>query len=165
MDYYDDDDDARVDVTDEGDSWRAQMRAMMAMKMTAKAPVVARSARAAGRGRATARSARMVATRVNAEDLTDAAKDKLDEVTTTLSEYWEDSDEKPALVTLGVYGLVGLIAANGTLRAVDSIPLIPDLLELVGILFSGFFVYQNLLYKPDRAALKETISKTINRIL
>ena len=138
---------------------------MMAMKMTAKAPVVARAARAARRGPAAARPARLVATRVSAEDLTDAAKDKFDEVTTTLSEYWEDSDEKPALVTLGVYGLVGLIAANGTLRAVDSIPLIPDLLELVGILFSGFFVYQNLLYKPDRAALKETISKTINRIL
>ena len=138
---------------------------MMAMKMTAKAPVVARPVRAARPARATAARGRAVVTRVNAEDLTDAAKDKLDEVTTTLSEYWEDSDEKPALVTLGVYGLVGLIAANGTLRAVDSIPLIPDLLELVGILFSGFFVYQNLLYKPDRAALKETISKTINRIL
>jgi hypothetical protein len=48
---------------------------------------------------------------------------------------------------------------------VDSLPLVPFLLELVGILFSAFFVYQNLLYKPDRAALRETINKTLNKIL
>ena len=83
----------------------------------------------------------------------------------TLGEAWEDSDEKPAIVTLGVYGFVGLVALNGTVRAVDSLPLIPFLLELVGILFSAFFVYQNLLYKPDRAALRETINKTLNKIL
>ena len=42
---------------------------------------------------------------------------------------------------------------------------VPDLLELVGIGFSGFYVYQNLLFKPDRAALKDTISKSIDKIL
>jgi hypothetical protein len=67
---------------------------------------------------------------------------------------WEETDDKPAVVTLGVYGLVGLIAANGVLKSIDGLPLIPDLLELVGIGFSGFYVYQNLLFKPDRAALK-----------
>ena len=116
-------------------------------------------ARVQTRARATTRSA--VKTRAAADDL----KDKLSEVTATLSEKWEESDEKPAIVTLGVYGLIGLVAANGTLRAVDSLPLVPDVLELVGILFSGFFVYQNLLYKPDRAALKETVTKTLNKIL
>ena len=42
---------------------------------------------------------------------------------------------------------------------------VPDLLELVGIGFSGFYIYQNLLFKPDRAALKESISKSIDKIL
>lgn len=130
---------------------------MLATRITAKAPTTTRmtmNSRAA-------RPARFVARRAAADDL----QDKLREVTDTLSEKWEESDEKPAIVTLGVYGFVGLVAANGTLRAVDSLPLIPDLLELVGILFSGFFVYQNLLYKPDRAALKETVTKTLNKIL
>ena len=36
---------------------------------------------------------------------------------------------------------------------------------VVGIGFSGFYVYQNLLFKPDRAALKESISKSIDKIL
>ena len=68
-------------------------------------------------------------------------------------------------MTLGVYGLVGLIAANGVLKSVDGLPLIPDLLELVGIGFSGFYIYQNLLFKPDRAALKDSITKTLDKIL
>ena len=42
---------------------------------------------------------------------------------------------------------------------------VPDLLELVGIGFSGFYIYQNLLFKPDRAALKDSISKSIDKIL
>lgn len=130
---------------------------MLATRITAKAPTTTRMTM---KSRA-ARPARFVARRAAADDL----QDKLREVTDTLSEKWEESDEKPAIVTLGVYGFVGLVAANGTLRAVDSLPLIPDLLELVGILFSGFFVYQNLLYKPDRAALKETVTKTLNKIL
>ena len=62
------------------------------------------------------------------------------------------SDEKP-LVTLGVYGFIGLVALNGTVRAVDSLPLIP-FLELVGILFSAFFVSKPL-YKPDAASSRD----------
>ena len=111
------------------------------------------------------RPARSVASKAAADELVDGLQDKLSEVKTTLGEAWEDSDEKPAIVTLGVYGFVGLVALNGTVRAVDSLPLVPFLLELVGILFSAFFVYQNLLYKPDRAALRETINKTLNKIL
>ena len=63
------------------------------------------------------------------------------------------------------HSLVGLVAANGVLKSIDGLPLIPDLLELVGIGFSGFYIYQNLLFKPDRAALKESISKSIDKIL
>lgn len=134
---------------------------MMTTTMRVRCAAVAPARVNARAQRATRATRSVVKTRAAADDL----KDKLSEVTATLSEKWEESDEKPAIVTLGVYGLIGLVAANGTLRAVDSLPLVPDVLELVGILFSGFFVYQNLLYKPDRAALKETVTKTLNKIL
>ena len=42
---------------------------------------------------------------------------------------------------------------------------VPDLLELVGFGFSGFYIYQNLLFKPDRAALKDSISKSLDKVL
>jgi|TARA_B110000977_G_scaffold169004_1_gene218591 hypothetical protein len=82
---------------------------------------------------------------------------------------------------------VGLVAANGVLKSIDGLPLgefilyisrmgnrltlpvlvitVPDLLELVGIGFSGFYIYQNLLFKPDRAALKDSISKSLDKVL
>jgi|TARA_B100000683_G_scaffold83749_1_gene82653 hypothetical protein len=134
----------------------------------AKAPKASRGAKTTTvmrRAALVTRPARSVASKAAADELVDGLQDKLSEVKTTLGEAWEESDEKPAIVTLGVYGFVGLVALNGTVRAVDSLPLIPFLLELVGILFSAFFVYQNLLYKPDRAALRETINKTLNKIL
>ena len=76
---------------------------------------------------------------MRADATTEDLNKKLKEVTETVSEKWEEADDKPALVTLGVYGLVGLIAANGVLKSVDGLPLI-DLLELVGIGFSGFYI-------------------------
>jgi hypothetical protein len=102
---------------------------------------------------------------VRADAATEDLNKKLKEVTETVSEKWEETDDKPAVITLGVYGLIGLIAANGVLKSIDGLPLIPDLLELVGIGFSGFYIYQNLLFKPDRAALKDSISKNLDKIL
>jgi len=100
-----------------------------------------------------------------ADSSTEDLNKKLKEVTSTVSEKWEETDDKPAVVTLLEYGLIGLVAANGVLKSIDGLPLIPDLLELVGIGFSGFYIYQNLLFKPDRAALKDSISKSVDKIL
>jgi hypothetical protein len=102
---------------------------------------------------------------IRADAATEDLNKKLKEVSSTVSEKWEETDDKPAVVTLGIYGLVGLVAANGVLKSIDGLPLIPDLLELVGIGFSGFYIYQNLLFKPDRAALKESLSKAVDKIL
>ena len=49
--------------------------------------------------------------RVKATTRSDEVQDKLKELTGTLSEKWDDTEEKPAAVALGVFGLVGLIAA------------------------------------------------------
>ena len=103
--------------------------------------------------------------RVNATTRSDEVQDKLKELTGTLSEKWDDTEEKPAAVALGVFGLVGLIAADGVLHNIEGLPLIPNLFELIGIVFSGFFIYQNLLFKPDRQAFKEKVSKTFDDIL
>jgi hypothetical protein len=51
------------------------------------------------------------------------------------------------------------------LHNIEGLPLIPNLFELIGIVFSGFFIYQNLLFKPDRQAFKEKLSKTFDDIL
>lgn len=57
---------------------------------------------------------------------------------------------QPAVVSLGVFALVGLVALAGVLKAVESLPIIPDVLELIGIAYSLWFTYRYLLFKPDR---------------
>lgn len=147
--------------------------AMNAMAKAVVAPKVAASKPRASAfmGRPAALKARVAAPKARAQVTVKAASQtedlnkKLSEVTSTVSEKWDETEEKPAVVTLGVFGLVGLVAANGVLKSIDGLPLVPDLLELVGIGFSGFYIYQNLLFKPDRAALKDSISKSLDKVL
>ncbi|XP_027168104.1 protein CURVATURE THYLAKOID 1C, chloroplastic isoform X2 [Coffea eugenioides] len=49
--------------------------------------------------------------------------------------------------------------------AIDKLPLIPTALELVGILFSSWFVYRNLLFKPDREEFFRSANKSLSDIL
>ncbi|XP_028789271.1 protein CURVATURE THYLAKOID 1C, chloroplastic isoform X4 [Neltuma alba] len=49
--------------------------------------------------------------------------------------------------------------------AIDKLPLIPGLLELIGILFSSWFTYRYLLFKPDRQELYQILNKSISDIL
>ena len=130
----------------------------VAARVTAAPKASVRSTKAQSRaflGRAAPLRARVAAPRaaargasVRADAATEDLNKKLKEVTSTVSEKWEETDDKPAVITLGIYALVGLVAANGVLKSIEGLPLIPDLLELVGIGFSGFYVYQNLLFKP-----------------
>ena len=107
----------------------------------------------------------VVSAKAAKSDSADDVKDKLKDISEKLSEKWADTDEKPAAVALAVFALVGLVALDGVVHNIEGLPLIPDLFELIGIVFSGFFVYQNLLFKPDRQAFKDSVSKTFEDIL
>lgn len=87
---------------------------------------------------------------------------------------------QPAVITLGLFAFVGLWAVAGVLKArrraegetgllgvslftraraaltapaeqgINALPFVPSLLELVGVVYSAWFVFRYLLYKPDR---------------
>ena len=46
---------------------------------------------------------------VRADATSEDLNKKLKEVTETLSEKWEETDDKPAVITLGVYALIGRV--------------------------------------------------------
>ncbi|MFS7889537.1 putative cyanobacterial aminoacyl-tRNA synthetase, CAAD domain, protein CURVATURE THYLAKOID 1 [Helianthus anomalus] len=50
------------------------------------------------------------------------------------------------------------------ISAIDRLPLVPGVLELVGIGYTGWFAYKNLVFKPDREALFEKIKSTYKDI-
>ena len=102
-----------------------------AARVTAAPKMSVRSAKAQSRaflGRTAPLQARVAAPRavargasVRADAATEDLNKKLKEVTSTVSEKWEETDDKPAVITLGIYGLVGLVAANGVLKSIDKI--------------------------------------------
>lgn len=59
-----------------------------------------------------------------------------------LQDKWEATEEKPAVIAISIAAFLAIWTANGVITAVDKIPVISDLLELEGILVTGWFVYR-----------------------
>ncbi|GMI93801.1 CURVATURE THYLAKOID 1C [Hibiscus trionum] len=83
----------------------------------------------------------------------------------SVRDVWDKSDEdKVGLIGLGFAAIVALWTSTNVISAVDKLPIIPVVLEIIGILFSTWFVYRYLLFKPDREELYQIINKTISQI-
>ncbi|KAI8544452.1 hypothetical protein RHMOL_Rhmol08G0297900 [Rhododendron molle] len=78
---------------------------------------------------------------------------------------WDKSEDRFALVGLGFAGIVAIWASANLITAIDKLPLLPGVFEFIGILFSTWFVYRYLLFKPDREELFRTVNKSISDIL
>eukprot|EP01024_Parvocaulis_polyphysoides_P036789 TRINITY_DN3269_c0_g2_i2.p3 TRINITY_DN3269_c0_g2~~TRINITY_DN3269_c0_g2_i2.p3 ORF type:complete len:138 (+),score=30.44 TRINITY_DN3269_c0_g2_i2:68-481(+) len=76
--------------------------------------------------------------------------EKVTEIVEDLKGKWDKVEEKPAAVGLTVAAVIALWTLNGVVGAVDSIPIVSNLLELIGIAVTAWFVYRYLLFKPDR---------------
>ncbi|KAL3832803.1 hypothetical protein ACJIZ3_007539 [Penstemon smallii] len=87
------------------------------------------------------------------------------EIVKTIQQAWEKIEDKYAVTSLAVAGGVALWGSAGMISAIDRLPLVPGVLELVGIGYTGWFAYQNLLNKPDREALIEKIKNTYKDII
>ncbi|XP_031118253.1 protein CURVATURE THYLAKOID 1C, chloroplastic isoform X1 [Ipomoea triloba] len=78
---------------------------------------------------------------------------------------WDKSEDRIALIGLGFAGIVGVWAAINLVAAIDKLPIVPSTLEFIGILFSSWFVYRYLLFKPDREELFRSVNKSISDVL
>jgi hypothetical protein len=94
----------------------------------------------------------------------DSVSVDVDAVVKGVSEKFDSIEDKPqaALYAGGV--VVAILFANNILSTIDSLPLIPKLLELVGTGYSAWFAYRYLLKKESRKELIadiETVKKSI----
>ena len=58
-------------------------------------------------------------------------------------------------LVLAVGGIVALWLASTVIGALNSIPLLPKVFELVGLTYSAWFTYRYLLFKSSREELVE----------
>lgn len=68
------------------------------------------------------------------------------------------------MATIGVAAIVALWTVVGAIKAIDKLPLLPGVLEIVGIGYTGWFTYRNLVFQPDREALIGKIKSTYKEI-
>ncbi|KAA8540401.1 hypothetical protein F0562_024680 [Nyssa sinensis] len=78
---------------------------------------------------------------------------------------WDKSEDRFALIGLGFAAIAAFWASANLITAIDKLPLIPGALEFIGILFSSWFIYRYLLFKPDREELFQSVNESISDIL
>ncbi|CAA2970254.1 Pyruvate dehydrogenase E1 component subunit alpha-3, chloroplastic [Olea europaea subsp. europaea] len=78
------------------------------------------------------------------------ATTELPEIVGTIQESWDKVEDKYAVTSLAVAGGVAVLASSGMISAIDRLPPVPGVLELVGIGYTAWFAYKNLVFKPDR---------------
>eukprot|EP00878_Enallax_costatus_P001021 GHUV01001155.1.p1 GENE.GHUV01001155.1~~GHUV01001155.1.p1 ORF type:complete len:173 (+),score=31.87 GHUV01001155.1:67-519(+) len=100
-------------------------------------------------------------------DTEDVSK-KLNEALANTGNYiqtkWEETEDKPAAVAVTLGAVLLLVAASSVVDAVDKIPIISDLIELIGIGVTGWFTYRYLVFGPDREELVANIKAFLNKV-
>lgn len=92
------------------------------------------------------------------------SKISTDEVLKTIADKWEDTENKSAVITY-VAGGAALVWLSGTVvGAINSIPILPKVMELVGLGYSTWFVYRYVLYKDSRKELVEQFDALKNKV-
>lgn len=87
-----------------------------------------------------------------------------EKIVADLKEKWDKIENKPA-VALYAGGAVTLVwLSSAVVGAISAVPLLPKLLELVGVGYTGWFVYRYLLFKSSRKELASEIEELKNKI-
>ncbi|KAI5000521.1 hypothetical protein ZWY2020_005110 [Hordeum vulgare] len=70
-----------------------------------------------------------------------------------------------ALAGIGFASIAAFWASMMLVGVIDKLPVLPLFFELIGIAVAWWFIYGNLLFKPDRARFLENIKSSVSRIL
>ncbi|XP_057778553.1 protein CURVATURE THYLAKOID 1B, chloroplastic [Salvia miltiorrhiza] len=116
-------------------------------------------------GRKIGRNVAAMATGEASAEVVNVGSAETPEIVEKIQQAWEKVEDKYAVTSLVVAGAIGLVACAGVISAIDKLPLIPGVLELVGIGYTGYFAYRNLASKPNRDALIQKIKGTYNDVI
>ncbi|XP_020970955.1 protein CURVATURE THYLAKOID 1B, chloroplastic [Arachis ipaensis] len=107
--------------------------------------------------------ARNVMAMATGEAPSEIATTETPEIVKTVQEAWDKVEDKYAVSSLGVAALIALVGSTGLVSAIDKLPLIPGILEVVGIGYTGI-LFRVKIFKPDREALVRKIKETYEEI-
>ncbi|KAL0730856.1 hypothetical protein Bca4012_026950 [Brassica carinata] len=86
------------------------------------------------------------------------------ELFTDLKEKWDGLENKSTVIIYGGGAIVAVWLSSILVGAINSVPLLPKVMELVGLGYTGWFVYRYLLFKSSRKELAEDIDSLKKKI-
>uniref|UniRef100_A0A1J3HCI0 Protein CURVATURE THYLAKOID 1A, chloroplastic n=3 Tax=Magnoliopsida TaxID=3398 RepID=A0A1J3HCI0_NOCCA len=86
------------------------------------------------------------------------------ELITDLKEKWDGLENKSTVLIYGGGAIVAVWLSSIVVGAINSVPLLPKVMELVGLGYTGWFVYRYLLFKSSRKELAEDIDSLKKKI-
>lgn len=101
---------------------------------------------------------------VRAEVNTTEGQIDVEKLTKDLQEKWDKVENKTSVVVYGAGGVVVLWLASTIVGALNGIPLLPKMFELVGLGYTAWFTYRYLLFKSSREELVEDIESLKKKI-
>ncbi|KVH91101.1 protein CURVATURE THYLAKOID 1A, chloroplastic-like [Cynara cardunculus var. scolymus] len=81
-----------------------------------------------------------------------------------LKEKWDALENKSTVIVYGGGAVVAIWLSSIVVGAINSVPLLPKILELVGLGYTGWFVYRYLLFKSSRKELATDIESIKKKI-
>ncbi|CAN6478806.1 unnamed protein product [Victoria cruziana] len=77
---------------------------------------------------------------------------------------WDGLENKSAVFVYGGGAIVAVWLSSVVVGAINSVPLLPKIMELVGLGYTGWFVYRYLLFKSSRKELASDIEELKQKI-
>ena len=83
-------------------------------------------------------------------EITESMSASATEFADKVGAWWEASDEKPTIVAVGFAGLLALYFTNTVVTAVDHLPILSTVFELIGLAFTGWTGYRYFLVDGEK---------------
>ena len=87
-----------------------------------------------------------------------------EELFADLKEKWDKVENKSTVLLYGGGAIVAVWLSSILVGAINSVPLLPKIMELVGLGYTGWFVYRYLLFKSSRKELATDIEELKKKI-
>ncbi|GAQ79492.1 psaP-like photosystem I subunit [Klebsormidium nitens] len=98
------------------------------------------------------------------EDPVESIDAQTEDLLKDLQEKWDKVENKSSVYLYGGGALVALWLSSTIVGAINSVPLLPKFAELIGLGYTGWFVYRYLLFKSSRKELLSDIEELKGKI-
>jgi flagellar biosynthesis component FlhA len=82
----------------------------------------------------------------------------------SVSDKWEETENKGQVITYVAGATAVLWLSSTVVGAINAIPLMPKIMELVGLGYSAWFVYRYVLFKDSRKELQQAIDDLLAKV-